>query len=235
LKLKTMYRKILFALFFLGVSTLGFSQNSGEIVGKLTDSVTLQPMIGAGISLERNNNIIFQTSADDKGAFYFKPLQPGTYKLQISFIGYKTIVIPDLYVNSKDITYINLEMTENSFLIDSAVEISWEDERTIISDIPIITTKELEQAGDRDAISLVAKTVPQVYSQDGGDKGGIYIAGSRADATLYVIDGIRVDGSAFIPKNSILEIVVYTGGIPAKYGDMTGGVIEITTKSVGVY
>ena len=33
-----------------------------------------------------------------------------------------------------------------------------------------------------------------------------------------------------VPTSAIEQITVVTGGLPAKYGDATGGVIEVTTK-----
>lgn len=230
-----MIKKLLSGLIFCFTACMLPAQNSGEIIGKLTDSLSGDPVIGAGVSLEQNGVIINQIPTEPNGAFYFKPLQPGNYDLKISCLGYRPVIVEDVYVSGTQITYLNLDLAQTSFLYDSAVVISWIDERNIINEIPIIGTAELKHATGRDVTSIVAKTVPVIYSPDGGD-GGIYIAGSRADATLYVIDGVRVDGSAYIPKSAIQEVAVYTAGIPAKYGDVTGGVIEITTKSYsGIY
>jgi outer membrane receptor for ferrienterochelin and colicin len=63
-------------------------------------------------------------------------------------------------------------------------------------------------------------------SIDGGD---INIRGSRSNATDYYIDGIRVNGS-LIPQSEIEQLQVITGGIEAKYGDVTGGLVSLTTK-----
>lgn len=56
------------------------------------------------------------------------------------------------------------------------------------------------------------------------------IRGSRAEATEYFIDGIRVRGSTNLPNAAIEQTTVITGGIPAQYGDATGGIINITTR-----
>ncbi|MBC8047048.1 MAG: carboxypeptidase regulatory-like domain-containing protein [Fimbriimonadaceae bacterium] len=228
--------KIIISILFFFFSSIVFAQNSGEIIGKLIDSVTLEPLIGAGISLEQNGKVIMQLPSEDNGAFYFKPLAPGSYTIKISTLGYRPMEIQNVYVSNTDITYLDLKMNSTSFIFDKPFVVNWIDERTIINKIPIIDQKKIKESPDRGFIEIVVKNVPAVYNQDGGDEGGIYIAGSRADATLYVIDGVRVDGSAFVPKSAILEIAVYTAGIPAKYGDVTGGVIEITTKSIaGIY
>jgi hypothetical protein len=56
------------------------------------------------------------------------------------------------------------------------------------------------------------------------------IKGSRSDASYYFIDGIKVRGSSNLPKSAIEEVSVITGGVPASYGDITGGIISITTR-----
>ena len=48
--------------------------------------------------------------------------------------------------------------------------------------------------------------------------------------TFYYIDGIKVRGSTSLPKSAIEEVSVMTGGVPANYGDATGGIISITTR-----
>jgi len=56
----------------------------------------------------------------------------------------------------------------------------------------------------------------------------VHIRGSRTDATSYYIDGVRVRG-VDVPQSMIGSAQIITGGIPANYGDITGGVISITT------
>ena len=73
----------------------------------------------------------------------------------------------------------------------------------------------------------VAATTAGIYQRDEGD--GVNIRGSRGDATEYYIDGIKVRGSMGVPTSGI-ERTVITGGVPAKYGDATGGIISVTTK-----
>jgi hypothetical protein len=46
-----------------------------------------------------------------------------------------------------------------------------------------------------------------------------------------MIDGEKVIGSFDVPSQSVRGMTVYTGGVPACYGDFTGGLVMITTKS----
>ncbi|MBL4741113.1 MAG: TonB-dependent receptor plug domain-containing protein, partial [Sneathiella sp.] len=75
----------------------------------------------------------------------------------------------------------------------------------------------------------IAATVGGVYSKDDGTT-DLNVRGSRSSGTDVYIDGIKVRGSQNLPKSSIEQVSVITGGIPAQFGDVTGGVINITTK-----
>ena len=46
----------------------------------------------------------------------------------------------------------------------------------------------------------------------------------------FYIDGIKVRGSTNLPKSAIEEVSVMTGGVPANFGDATGGIISVTTR-----
>ncbi len=77
----------------------------------------------------------------------------------------------------------------------------------------------------------VASTVGGVYHEEGTEN--LNIRGGRGDANIYFIDGVKVQGSHNVPKSAIQQVTVITGGIPANYGDVTGGVISIETRSTG--
>jgi hypothetical protein len=76
-----------------------------------------------------------------------------------------------------------------------------------------------------DAITIL----PGIYQAEEGGK--LYFRGSRPEATEYYVDNMRVSGDLGVPAGAVAEIIVYSGGIPARYGDVTGGVVVITTKS----
>ena len=60
----------------------------------------------------------------------------------------------------------------------------------------------------------------------------VYIRGARPISTQYITDGMKsITGGIGIPGLAIGSIKVYTGGVPASYGDVTGGVIVVETTS----
>lgn len=96
----------------------------------------------------------------------------------------------------------------------------------------ILLAKDIERMPTRNPLDN-ASTAPGVYQGRSG--GGLSIGGGRGENTLYVVDGIVQVGSrgiANLPFGSIDQMSVITGGLPARYGDATGGVVNITTKGV---
>lgn len=61
--------------------------------------------------------------------------------------------------------------------------------------------------------------------------GEMVIRGARAGDLAYFIDGVKTNGVQTVPGSAIAGLTVYSSGIPAKYGDTTGGVIVMETKS----
>ena len=91
-----------------------------------------------------------------------------------------------------------------------------------------ITREDLGRMPARSAIQIAA-TVGGVNAT--GDLNGVHIRGARSSQNAYYIDGIRVRSAAGLPKSSIQEVRVFASGVPACYGDATGGVILVERKT----
>ena len=58
----------------------------------------------------------------------------------------------------------------------------------------------------------------------------IIIRGTRPGNVVYFVDGVKQTDLTSVPGVAIGSMSVYTGGIPAKYGDTTGGVVILNTR-----
>ena len=69
------------------------------------------------------------------------------------------------------------------------------------------------------------------------DTVGTVVYGSSSAENQYIIDGLNTTGVELGDKGKTLnfdfvqEVEVKTGGLPAEYGRMTGGVVNVVTKS----
>ena len=93
-----------------------------------------------------------------------------------------------------------------------------------------VTREDIAKMPGRSAASIATSVAGA--STAGTTDGEISIRGSRGENTYYYIDGVKVPAGAGtgLPKSAIEEVQVITGGVPANYGDVTGGLINITTR-----
>jgi len=227
-------KKKLIALFVvlasLGTTTLNAQSEYGVIKGRLLDSLTKAPIQFGSIMVLKNNQIILGATSDLDGYYSIKPLLNDVYTVKTSCISYNTTLINKVKVNAGKMTYLDITASSNSISITGATIYDFKNpliDRGQISTIQILETEDIENAPYMD-VKQGAAISAGIYQKDDG--GSIFMRGAREDGTAYYIDGIRVIGDFRLPKIAVKEMRVLTGGIPANIGDVTGGVVLITTK-----
>ncbi len=227
----TMKNLVLILTLIIGASTLGMSQG-GMIKGKVWDDTENAPMMFANVYVEYADKTIGATT-DAEGRFTIKPLPAGTYNLTLSATGYQTKVTQGVLVKKDKITTINdLTMVFKTEVLKQ-VEIVAYKVKLIDPEDPSAMTM---LAAELQATPAAKNPVEAVAMMNSGIKksetGQLYFRGSRPESMGYYIDGVKQDDNLRgVPGSSIGSMTVYVGGVPAKYGDITGGVVVIETKS----
>ncbi len=223
--------KLLLATLLISASFTYAQTGRGTIKGSVKDKKTTEELPFVKVVVYQNGVQKGYAATGFDGKFIVSSLEPGEYDVEIKFIGYNTIKEEGVVVNSDKYVIRDYELTPSSEMLDVVEVISYE--------VPLIdkdggasgatvTKEDISRMAARSATG-VASTVGGVYSAEGGGE-GLSIRGARSDATYYYIDGIKVRGSSALPKSAIQEVSVITGGVPANYGDLTGGIISITTR-----
>ncbi|HLO91476.1 MAG: TonB-dependent receptor domain-containing protein [Chloroflexota bacterium] len=224
-----MIRNLLLTLgLVLTASLLAFSQQ-GTLKGKITDKTTKEPIPFVNIIVELGGSQAGGTTSDFDGNYIIKPITPGKYDLKATFVGYKPVMIKGIQIKSDQITFSDIVMESTMVelkefeVIDYKVPLIDKDKTSVGA---TMTSDEIAKMPNRSA-NAVATTVGGVFSQD-GERGSV--RGQRAEGTVMYIDGIRVRGSSSLPESAIEQVSVILSGVPAQYGDATGGIINVTTK-----
>lgn len=216
-------------------STYLFSQSGlGTVKGLVKDEANGQTLPLSKVLLIQNGNIKGGANTDFDGKFQINGVQPGTYDVEVrNADGYQPSVITGVNVSPDKITFLD------NLTLSKPKDVKELDEVKVIAyRIPLIdkdggasgatvTREDISRLPVRSAAG-VASTVGGVNTNEGS--GDISVRGSRSDGTYFYIDGIKVRGSASLPKSALEEVSVITGGVPANYGDVTGGIISITTR-----
>ena len=108
-----MLRKTLLYLAFVLYSTLSFAQ-TGTLQGTIIDAMTNEPIPFANVVLTKNGNQSAGTTTDFDGKYTIKPIDPGTYNIKATFVGYQTKEITgvehdDYHTPRDDYDKINFE------------------------------------------------------------------------------------------------------------------------------
>jgi hypothetical protein len=224
-------KTIIVSIAILASNQFSIAQSSvGAIKGKVitTDN---EPLYGGLVKITQSGNYIGGTQTDENGKYSYKPLNPGFYEITVTSIETRMKQITNIEVNPEKTTYVDLKVATNET-----------EEIVITSDIyykplidPNITTMKsisgvdiLHLAVPRGDINAIITTIATDVTLD--SDGRLHVRGSRGEATAYIVDGVKSQNITAVSGLSIENLSVITGGIPAQYGDMLGGVIVVTTK-----
>jgi len=197
-----------------------------SLEGKVSDATSGESILFGTVALYKNDVLISGTETDLDGNYFFSDIDPGTYDIEASYIGYTAQRQVGVIVKAGRTNRLDFAISEGMVL--DAVEIK-------AYKVPLIeidnttsgatVTAEAIRSLPTKSINAIAATTAGIASTDGG---AISIRGSRSDATVYYVDGVRVSG--LIPQSEIDQLQVITGGVEAKYGDLVGGAISLTSK-----
>jgi len=224
-----MGKKFYVALFVLVLTGINGIAQTGEIRGKVTEKGGKEGIPFASVAALLNGTQVQATVTDFDGNYSIKPLNPGKYDVKATSVGYQPQEIKGVLVSTDKISFADFELGKGVELQE--VEIVEYTVPLIDKGSPAtqktVTYEEIQAAPTRDVNSIASQTAG-VYQQDEG--GAINIRGSRSDATSYYVDGIKVRGGLGLSQKGTEQITVITGGVPAQYGDATGGIVSVTTR-----
>ncbi|MCF8244847.1 MAG: TonB-dependent receptor [Saprospiraceae bacterium] len=220
-----MARNLLLTFTFLLTGLVAFGQTRLE--GTVTDAETGEPVIFATVALYRDGVLKTGTETDFEGYYSLSEIDAGTYDVEFSYTGYTPSRVTGMIINSGKVNKLDTKLSSGVQLVEVVVKY----ERPLIvqdgtTQGGILSSEQIKALPTRDVNALASFTAGVSSADEGG---ALNIRGSRSNGTNYYIDGVRVSGT-LPPKQAIEELEVITGGMEARYGDVTGGIVSITTK-----
>ena len=236
-----MIKNIALCLFLLNLS-LGFSQNTGTLKGKVVDmqtrgNIPFVNVIVAGTTIG--------AISDENGAFVIKNVPLGYVKVQASYLGYLTALSEDYLVTNEKTPYIFIELNQNNEQLDEVIVQSKLFKKSIESPISRqslgIAEIERNPGGNRDVLKVI-QSLPGVASNP-GFRNDIIIRGGSPVENKFYLDGIEVpvinhfqtQGSTggpvgIINADLIRNVDFYTSAFESNRGNALSSVIEFTQK-----
>ena len=225
-----MIRKLHLYSLFLLITTAAFGQN-GKLSGKITDKATKETLPFAAVRVLSGGQFKGGAVADESGYYSISPLTPGVYDVEFSLIGYQKRIVKDISISFEKTTGYNVALSAQATEIDQVTIEAYRKpliDKDNTSTGTVLDAKAIEKLPTRN-VNAVISTTAGVFSNDDG--GALNVRGGRATDNIVYVNGVRQFGNAYPPVETIAEISVIIGGIPAQYGDALGGIISVTTKS----
>ena len=238
---------LLFGLLFsLTFSSLA-QESTGSIAGKLTDrEMNDDPLAFANVLIKGTTK---GTTSDFDGLYEISGLDPGSYTVVFSYLGYETLEIPDVVVEGGKVTEINVPMSASEGVSldevvvttvarkDSEVALLLEQKKAVeIKES--IGAVQLAKIGVSDVATATTKISGVTASEGSGD---IYVRGLGDRYLSTTLNGLPVPSDDVEKKNIDLALfptrVIQNVGISKTYGvqntaDQASGTIDITSREL---
>jgi len=203
----------------------------------VTDASTGNPLPGATIYLHESKT---GTISNNDGSFSTPMVPYGKYLIEISFIGYKSILetITIGANNTKDFK-LQLAVVENEAVTVTGVASAVRTKQTA-QPVSIIKKNDLQKTASTNLIDALSRIVPGIASlTTGASISKPIIRGLGYNRVITINDGVRQEGQQWgdehgieIDEASVQRVEVLKGPASLLYGsDGMGGVINIITNN----
>ena len=244
-----MYRKclgfVLVVIFALGFVSLAEAATTGKITGRIVDKAG-EALPGANVLVEGTTR---GATTDEEGYYFILSVDPGSYTVKASMVGYTGETKSDVRVASDLTTTVDFSLNE------AALELG---ELTVIAERPPVEADVTESryvvtAEDIAVLPIIRDLDSFIELEAGVNTDGTnrirnaFLGGDGGEVAAYVVDGVRLthsDGrrgtgtrggtqnwTGDVNTSAISEITVLAGGLNAEYGNT--GSIQIVTKDGG--
>ena len=223
------------AFLFLFVAQIFFSQEKVTINGTVYDNNSNETLIGVSVYFPELKS---GTTTNEYG-FYSITVPKGNYKIQVSYLGFKSIIE---YLNLTENVTKNFKLEEETesldeIIIESDIEkLNIKTPQMSVNKLTAATIKQIPVVlGESDIIKSII-LLPGVTSAGEGAS-GFNVRGGAADQNLILLDEAIVFNSSHVfgffsvfNPDVIKDVKLYKGGIPARYGGRLSSVLDIYQK-----
>lgn len=242
--LKFIFSKFLTSLLILlFLSTNISAQGKAEVYGKIVDSKTGEPLIGANVVMKGTT---MGAAADIDGNYKIKNVPAGKYTLVFSVISYTEKTVTGVKLEPGEMEKIDITLTPETIQTEEIVVTAkalknteagmLKDRQKSNSVSDAISAEEITAAGASNAADAVQKVVGATVVEGKY----VYVRGLGNRYSSTQLNGAELPSSdpnkkAFqldlLPSNLLSNIVTIKTFTPDKPGNFSGGIVDIGTKS----
>ncbi|SIP94159.1 TonB-dependent receptor [Maribacter ulvicola] len=232
---------------FLFIAIISNGQDTGSIVGTLTDKeLNNEPLPFANVLLKGTTK---GTTSDFDGLYEISAIEPGTYTVTFSYLGYETVEIPNVEIIAGKVTTIDVPLSASQGVSLDEVTVTTVarkdsetalllDQKRAIEIKESIGAVELAKIGVSDAATATTKISGVSSSEASGD---VFVRGLGDRYLSSTLNGLPVPSDDIDKKNINLSLfptrVLQNVSISKTYGaegsaDQASGNVNITSREL---
>lgn len=239
-----MEKKFFLLFAFLISVMLGKAQNNTQTIkGTVIDKQSQSTIIGATVTLLRSNPLLGSTT-NANGKYAIANVLPGRYDIQVTYIGYKEVTIPNVVVTSGKEVVLDIAMEENVRSLRNAV-IKSNTKHKVLNDLTSVSARSFSMeevnryAGGRSDPARLAANFAGVSTPD-DSRNDIVIRGNSPTGVLWRIEGMNIPNPnhfatvgttggpvSALNTNMLKSSDFFTSAFPSEYGNANAGVFDL--------
>jgi hypothetical protein len=234
------------SVFLAGAATAVAQETTGTLQGRVIDTQGLA-VPGASVTASGPQGTKSTVSADE-GRFSIPFLTPGAYNVRVELQGFKAAEQKNVAITLGQSVDLTLKLEVGVVAEVVQVQASTPSINATTSTIgSVLNTDDLRQIPVGRTFAQTLYLTPGVSSSGSLGTQNPSISGGTGLENQYVVDGTNVTNTGYgglgsysiifgslgnaTPYDFIQEIQVKTGGYGAEFGQATGGVVNVVTKS----
>ena len=235
--------KIIYSILILGF--LSFQSFAQTFKGRVIDSETKQPIIGAVVAIQ---NTKAGANTDAQGYFRISNIAVGRYSIKISSIGYETVSLSEILIGSGKEVNMIIPLRESVSALNEVV-VTVQKNRGTANEMATVSShsfsveqmKRYPAAWD-DPARMATSFAGTATTSDKSNE--IAVRGNSPRGLLWRMEGVEIPnpshfssqgasggGVSALSANVLSNSDFYTGAFAAEYGNATSGVFDLKMRN----
>jgi hypothetical protein len=202
----------LFVCIFVSVAVIALlAQSPNANINGLVSDPSSAAVVGAEIvAVNDVTGVQFTTKSNTEGIYILPNLPPGPYRVQVSKIGFKTLIKPDIVLNVQDSLSINFSLSVGALheivTVQGGAPLVNTENATVSTVVDRQFAENLPMNG-RSFQTLIDLTPGVVVTPvNGADGGQFSVNGQRPSSNYWMVDGVGANvgvSASFLPGNGL--------------------------------
>lgn len=240
-------KKFILTLMAGAVSALAFAQPAQTVKGRVVDTESQQPVIGANVIITSVTPILGGVT-DTEGNFRIEKVPVGRHSFKVTSIGYDDAFVQEINVGSGKEVELNVKLTESFRSLNEVVVKAQKENGAPLNDMVSVSGRSFTvdqtkrfAASVNDPARMAMSFAGVAATDDGSNQ--LIIRGNSPKGMLWRMEGVEIPnpnhfaqegasggGISALSANVLGNSDFLTGAFPAEYGNATSGVFDLKLR-----